>query len=343
MSKLNDDPRIDPRIKALMGAMPPAESKDVESREQLLANANEPESIERLEQMKSMLELVDNEEVAPSAGLSISDLKFESQPDGNTIKVQFIRPESETPLPCVYYIHGGGMQSMSCYYGIYRAWGKIIAAQGVAVAMVDFRNCVNPSSASEVAPFPAGLNDCVSGVRWLAGQADALGIDRDHIIVAGESGGGNLTLATGLKLKQENDLGLIRGLYALCPYIAGAWPQERFPSSIENNGLLLDLHSNYGAMAYGIEEFDKGNPLAWPSFATEDDVAGLPPTVISVNECDPLRDEGIEFYRLLLRAGVAARCRQVMGTIHGTEIFAIACPDISRETASSIAQFCREA
>jgi acetyl esterase/lipase len=226
---------------------------------------------------------------------------------------------------------------------MYRAWGKIIAAQGVAVAMVDFRNCVNPSTAPEVAPFPAGLNDCVSGVRWLVDQADVLGVDRNHIVIAGESGGGNLTLATGLKLKQDNDLGLVRGLYALCPYIAGSWPQDRYPSSIENNGLLLDLHSNYGAMAYGIEAFNEGNPLAWPAFASEEDVSGLPPTVISVNECDPLRDEGIEFYRLLLRAGVSARCRQVMGTIHGTEIFAIACPDISRETAASIAQFCREA
>ena len=35
------------------------------------------------------------------------------------------------------------------------------------------------------------------------------------------------------------------------------------------------------------------------------DVVGLPPTVISVNECDPLRDEGINFYRLLLKNGVA--------------------------------------
>jgi len=246
-------------------------------------------------------------------------------------------------LPCVYYIHGGGMQSMSCFLGLYRSWGRIIAHQGVAVAMVDFRNCLMPSSAPEVEPFPAGLNDCVSGVKWLHTQAAELGIDPDHIVVAGESGGGNLTLATGLKLKHDGDLGLIRGLYAMCPYIAGSWPQERFPSSIENNGLLLDLHNNRGAIAYGIEQLDAENPLAWPSFATEDDVAGLVPTVISVNECDPLRDEGIEFYRLLLRAGVPARCRQVMGTVHGTEIFSIACPDISRETAGSIAQFCREA
>ena len=61
-----------------------------------------------------------------------------------------------------------------------------------------------------------------------------------------------------------------------------------------------------------------------------DDVTGFPPTVINVNECDPLRDEGINFYRLLLSAGVPARCRQMMGTMHGTEIFSIACPDISR-------------
>jgi acetyl esterase len=93
-------------------------------------------------------------------------------------------------------------------------------------------------------------------------------------------------------------------------------------------------------MGYGIEQLEKQNPLAWPSFATEDDVQGFPPTIISVNECDPLRDEGIEFYRMLLRAGVPARCRQVMGTIHGTEIFAVTCPEISRDTASAIADFC---
>ncbi len=176
-------------------------------------------------------------------------------------------------------------------------------SQGVAVAMVDFRNCLTPSSASEVAPFPAGLDDCVSGVKWVHAHATELGIDRAHIVVAGESGGGNLTLATGLKLKRDGDLGLIRGLYSLCPYIAGSWPQERFPSSIENNGIFLDLHNNRGAMAYGIEALDAKNPLAWPSFATEDDVAGLVPTVISVTECDPLRDEGIEFYRLCCARG----------------------------------------
>jgi len=179
------------------------------------------------------------------------------------------------------------MMTMSCYHGNYRAWGKIIAAQGVAVAMVDFRNALTPSSAPEIEPYPAGLNDCVSGLKWVHANAGELGIDASRIVIAGESGGGNLTLATGLKLKQDGDIGLIAGLYALCPYIAGSWPLPENPSSTENNGILLDLHNNRGAVVYGIEAFDAKDPLAWPGFATVDDVRGLPPTVISVNELDP--------------------------------------------------------
>lgn len=342
MSKLQEDRRIDPRIKAAMAAFPSITQSDVRSRDELLAEVNQPQAIAQREQMTKLFDLMDNEQIASSKGLSVTTHEFRSSPDGNTIKLQLIRPEAREPQACVYYIHGGGMQVMSCFDGMYRAWGRIIAAQGVAVAMVDFRNALTPSSAPEVAVFPAGLNDCVSGVNWLHENAARLGVDPAHIIVAGESGGGNLTLATGLKLKQDGQLGLIRGLYALCPYIAGHWPQDRLPSSIENNGLLLDLHNNRGAMAYGIQELERKNPLAWPGFASEQDVKGLVPTIISVNECDPLRDEGVEFYRTLLRARVPAQCRQVMGTIHGTEIFAMACPDVSRETAASIARFCRE-
>jgi acetyl esterase/lipase len=314
---------------------------DVDSRETLLAEANSEEAKQQAELFRGFMDMCDTEEAAPSAGLRVHTEKIVSEPDGNTINLQVIRPDTDETVPCVYYIHGGGMASLSCYDGMYRGWGKIIAANGVAVVMVDFRNSVTASSVPEVAPFPAGLNDCVSGLKWVVANAGHLNIDPARIIVAGESGGGNLTLATGLKLKRDGEIGLIKGLYALCPYIRGEWPTPECPSSTENNGILLDLHNNRGAMGYGIEAFDQRNPLAWPSFATVEDVAGFPPTVISVNECDPLRDEGINFYRLLLEAGVPARGRQVMGTSHGTEIFTIACPDISRDTARDIAAFCR--
>jgi acetyl esterase len=340
-NRITEDSRIDPRIKTVFGAMDLGARHSVENRAMLLAAANTKEAIAAREALQGFLAMCDTEAIAPSTGLTRTDYAVVSQPDGNTINIQFIRPTADAPVPCVYYIHGGGMETMSCYDGNYRAWGRMIAAQGVAVAMVDFRNALTPSSVPEVAPFPAGLNDCVSGLKWVAGNSATLGIDASRIIIAGESGGGNLTLAAGLLLKRDGALHLIRGLYALCPYIAGIWPLLQNPSSTENNGILLDLHHNQGPMAYGIEELERRNPLAWPGFATEDDVKGLVPTIISVNECDPLRDEGVNFYRLLLRAGVNARCRQIMGTIHGTEVFPIACPDISRDTAVHIADFAR--
>lgn len=340
MSIINDDPRIDPRIKAIFGEMKLGGGGNVESREAALEAANSARAIAAREMIGAFLEMCDTEEIAPSNGLVVTDKTFTSEPDGNSIKIQYIRPDNSDVLPCVYYIHGGGMASLSCYDGNYKAWGRIIAAQGVAVAMVDFRNALVASSAPEVAPYPAGLNDCVSGLKWISSNSESLAIDPSRIIVAGDSGGGNLALATGLRLNQDGDSDLISGLYALCPYIAGQWPLPENPSSTENNGILLELHHNQGAMIYGIDEFEKRNPLAWPGFATEEDVLGLVPTIISVNECDPLRDEGVNFYRLLMRAGVSARCRQVMGTIHATEVFPIACPDISRETAASIANFC---
>jgi acetyl esterase len=340
-SKLAEDPRIDPRIKEAFGSLDVMTATgDVATREDLLAEENSEAGKARAAALGAWLNSFDNETVAPSAGLSVRTERVVSDPDGNMINIQFIRPDNAARVPCVYYIHGGGMTVLSCYDGNYRAWGKIIAANGVAVAMVDFRNALVPSSAPEVAPFPAGLNDCVSGLKWVHANSAALNIDPTRIIVAGESGGGNLTRATGLKLKRNGDIGLIKGLYALCPYIAGEWPLPQYPSSIENNGILLDLHNNRGAMAYGIEALRNRNALAWPAFATAEDVAGLPPTVISVNECDPLRDEGISFYRLLMHSGVRARCRQVMGTIHGTEVFPTCCPDISHDTASGIANFC---
>ena len=335
------DRRLDPRVKAMLATIKQVVPRDVETREQMLEQAKS-EHIARYQAARQRaMEACDTESVVPQAGLSITRHELVSEPDGNTILVNLIRPEGDEVLPCVFYIHGGGMESLSCFDGNYRAWGKMIAHGGVAVAMVEFRNAVFPSAVPEVGPYPAGLNDCVSGLKWVIANAAMLGVDPAKVIVAGESGGGNLTLGTGLRLLRDGEIGLIRGLYAICPYIAGEWPQDRFPSSSENNGILLELHHNRGRVGYGIEAFEAKDPVAWPSFATVDDVRGLPPTEILVNECDPLRDEGIEFYRLLLEAGVPARCKMSVGTMHGTEIFPIVCPDISRDTARDIAAVCR--
>ena len=341
-SRAETDPRLDPRIRAAFkGSGTGAPQPNVSSREELLAQENSPAEQAILKRQDAMFDAMDREDIAPSTGLKVRTETFVSSPDGNEIKIQYIRPDNDETLPCVYYIHGGRMEFSSAYLGNYKAWGRIIAAQGVAVAMVDFRNSVHPDSTPDVAPFPAGLNDCISGLEWVYENAASLGIDREHIIVAGESGGANLGLALAMKLKREGKLHLFQGVYGMCPFISGEWPLPQYPSSIENEGIFISVQNNRSTMAYGIEAFNARNPLAWPAFATTDDVTGLPPVIITVNECDPLRDEGIAFYRLLMTAGVPARCRQVMGVCHAIEIFPTICPDVSRDTASHMADFAR--
>ncbi len=339
---VQSDGRLDPRLRAVLALVPVTELGDVADRAQLLAEATGPEAIAAALAAEEMMAFLDSEEVAPSKGLTFRDVEVESAPDGNTIALRLIRPDGDEPLACVYYIHGGGMATGSINDAIYRAWPRVIAAKGVAVVMVEFRNSVSPNSRPEVAPFPAGLNDCLSGLRWVAANASTLSIDPERIVVAGESGGGNLTLAVGMSLKQTEELGLIKGLYALCPYLVGKYPDDRYPSTVENNGILIEGHNNRGIVGYGIDAYEEKNPLAWPDFATTSDVIGLPPTVITVNECDPLRDEGIAFYRLLLQSGVPARGRMQLGTFHGADLATALCPEISHGTALDLATFAKD-
>jgi acetyl esterase len=339
---VQSDERLDPRLKAFLAILPAESVNNVKDRSEVLEQLASPEAKEALELTVAFTDLCDSEEVAPSAGLRFETTDIVSQPDGNTIKLQVVRPDNDETVACVYYIHGGGMATLSSFYGNYRAWARIIAANGLAVVLVEFRNSVGANALDEVAPYPAGLNDCLSGLKWTIEHATDYRIDPSRIVVAGESGGGNLALATTLRLKRASELSLIKGVYALCPYINGSWPDERYPSSVRNNGIFINVHGNWGPVSYGIEALENRDPLAWPGFATAEDVTGFPPTVISVNECDPLRDEGVAFYRLLLSAGVAARGREVLGTMHGTELMPILCPEITHATARDLAAFAIE-
>src|SRR5210317_1339841 len=334
------DIRLDPRLKQalkLMGQLGGDDAPtDVPSRDAMLSAANSPEGVARRQTMEGMFGSMDNVKVAPKEGLRIEKHSIQSKPDDNTINLSVMRPDTDETLPCVYYIHGGGMMTLSCFFGTYQTWGRMIAHQGLVVVMVDFRNCLTPSSVPEVEPFPAGLNDCVSGFLWAHDQAESFNIDTRKMLIAGESGGGNLSIATTMKLLQDGHGDKQAGLYAMCPYISGKWPRDEYPSSSENDGIFITIGNNQGAMAYGMEQLQNENPLAWPHYAGEDDLKDFPPTMVSVNECDPLRDEGIAFYRKLMNAGVKAQCRQVMGTAHGAELFTSTVTDISRTTARDI-------
>ena len=236
--------------------------------------------------------------------------------DGNSIALHIVEPiKHEGTLPCVVHFHGGGMTFFTAEDAPFVRWRDELASMGMVVVGVEFRNAAGKLGNH---PFPAGLNDCASATRWVYQNRDVLGIS--HLIVSGESGGGNLCLATALKALKENWIDEIAGVYAMCPYIAGKSnpPLPELVSWRENAGYMMTEELNtLCAIAYDPGDENARNPLAWPYHATPEDITGLPPHVVSVNELDPLRDEGLIFARKLMAAGVTTFSRTVNGTGHG--------------------------
>ncbi|MFT4712098.1 MAG: acetyl esterase/lipase [Candidatus Azotimanducaceae bacterium] len=259
--------------------------------------------------------------------------------DGNDIILYVHTPKQATqPGPCIVHTHGGGMVLMTAADPAFIRWRNDLAHAGLRVVGVEFRN--GGGSLGDH-PFPAGLNDCASAVNWTWANRERLGIS--SIVISGESGGGNLAIATTLKAKQEGWLEQIDGVYACCPYISGSYlnPPEELGSLVENNGYSMDCNM----MAVLVRVYDPtrenaNNPLAWPYQCSAEDLKGLPPHVISVNELDPLRDEGLVFYRRLMAAGVSAMARTVHGTSHaGDLVFPDLTPELYNETLRSLHQF----
>ncbi|HKA55558.1 MAG TPA: alpha/beta hydrolase fold domain-containing protein [Candidatus Binatia bacterium] len=259
--------------------------------------------------------------------------------DGNDITLYIHTPKNASgPLPCVYHTHGGGMVVLMAAGPTYVRWRDELAAQGLVVVGVEFRNGAGKLGNH---PFPAGLNDCMSGLQWTFDHKATLGISK--IITSGESGGGNLSLAVCLKAKRDDRLAQINGVYALCPYIYGAWARKgkELPSLYENNDYLINCGlMEVFASVYDPENRNATNPLCWPYWATREDLQGLPPHVISVNELDPLRDEGLKYYQKLLAAGVRGYSRTVNGTCHaGDVLLRKAIPDVYAATVRDIKGF----
>ncbi len=336
--ELRDDPRVDPRLVAALAPFG-------------LDGAPEPAPVDAKSPIEAILEFASAAEAgfeglfaALAAGASpvegvTSTTRIITGVNGNDITLFVHRPDGETgPLPGMLHIHGGGMVILSAAGPLYTRWRESLAASGMVVVGVEFRN---GAGALGNHPFPAGLNDCASALEWVHANRDSLGISK--LIVSGESGGGNLTLATALKAKQDGTLDRIDGVYAQCPYISNAYatmPPE-LVSLHENDGYFLEC----AMMAALTSPYDPGgehatNPLAWPYHAGPADVAGLPPHVISVNQLDPLRDEGLAYYTTLVGAGVPVVSRTINGTTHaGDVMFPAAMPDVYAATVRDVKGF----
>jgi acetyl esterase/lipase len=264
--------------------------------------------------------------------------------DGTSRALYIFRPEQSPtgPRPCVVYMHGGAMVAGHTANKVHVQWCTSLARHGVVAVAVDFRNAYERGRRH---PFPTGLHDCAAAVRWIELRKAALGIGR--IVLTGESGGANLCLATALKAKREGWVGEIAGVYGLAPYISNAyaWSDGRkmaeLPSLYECDGYWLYTDQMAGLAAF-YSPGDEENPLAWPYFATVEDCVGLPPHILQMDELDPLRDEGIAYYRKLLAAGVSVHAQVNLGLVHRSAlVFRKLLPEVHDKAIRDIASFAK--
>jgi acetyl esterase/lipase len=115
-----------------------------------------------------------------------------ANPDDQHLQLNIARPKnSETVLPCVLCIHGGGFRA-----GNREGYNPLLikfAERGYVAAAVSYR----------LAPkyqFPAAVFDVKAAVRWLKANARAYQIDPDRIGVTGDSAGGHLAQFLGVTL-----------------------------------------------------------------------------------------------------------------------------------------------
>lgn len=240
--------------------------------------------------------------------------------DAHTVGVRISSPSRVTsgPLPIVVEMHGGGFALGSAASNDAGNAGLAAALQCVVVA-VDYR------LAPEF-PYPAAVHDCVTAVRWAVDTADSIGGDPGRIGLLGTSAGACLAACTALELRDSGG------------------PRLAMQALIEP---ALDDRADSPSMKQGVDAvfWNTGNAvLSWQHYlggrvpdertspARRRDLEGLPPTYLTVNELDPLRDQGIDYARRLLAAGNRTEFHCWPGAFHGFTMFDTA---LSRRTRAS--------
>ena len=242
-------------------------------------------------------------------GVSVED-RFVTGPEGAPdVMVRLYRPTTlPAAAPALFWIHGGGMVGgsveMSDAY-----CGGLAERFSALVTSVEYR--LAPEH-----PFPAPIDDCYAGLRWLAAAADELGIDRGRIAIGGASAGGGL--AAGLALLAR-DRGEVAVSFQLLVF-----PMLDDRNTTRSSHTIADPRvwnrdSNlvgWNAYLAGRAGADDVSPYAAPARAT--DLAGLPPAHINVGTLDLFVDEDVAYAQALLAAGVPVELHVYPGAFHGS-------------------------
>ncbi len=182
-------------------------------------------------------------------------------------------------------------------------------------------------------PFPAGLEDCVKAYNWLLSR----GFRSENIVIAGDSAGGNLTLSTLIKLRDDG-IPLPAGAVAMSPGIDYTNNSKTLLENAKTDPILADTGIFWWAPAF-LAGADPNNPLVSPVFA---DLKGLPPILIQVSKSEMLYDHSTRFVERAKTAGVDATLQEWEDTIHVFQGFGLHDLPEAKEALIKIGEFIKE-
>lgn len=220
----------------------------------------------------------------------------------------------------IFYLHGGGYSigSVDTHRHLIL---RLASAAGAHALAIDYRLAPEHT-------FPAPIDDAVMAWHWLLKR----GVDPARVVIAGESAGGGLTLATAIALRDAGEP-LPAGLVAISPW-----------ADLTLRGASIDANARFDYLARPVLETyvrryaprDRAHPLVSPVHA---DLRGLPPLLVQAGEAEALRDDAIALAARAERDGVKATLTMYPDMIHVWHMFPLA---EAREAVREIGLFARE-
>jgi acetyl esterase/lipase len=181
-------------------------------------------------------------------------------------------------------------------------------------------------------PFPAAVEDATAAYRWLLSG----GVDPAGVVIAGDSAGGGLTVATLVALRDAGDP-LPAAAVCLSPWVDMEGLGESMTAKADVDPMIQRGEILEMAQAY-LGEADPRTPLAAPLYA---DLTGLSPMLIQVGTAEVLLDDSIRLAERARAAGVDVTLEPWDDMFHVWQAFALLLPE-GQQAIDRIGEFVRE-
>ncbi|MDE1992522.1 MAG: alpha/beta hydrolase [Rhizobiaceae bacterium] len=224
-----------------------------------------------------------------------------------SVKLRIVRPEhAKGALPVILYFHGGGwvLGDADTHDRLVR---EIANGADAAVVFVDYDR-------SPEAQYPTAIEQAYAATKYVAEHAKEFNVDASRLAVVGDSVGGNMTAAVTLLAKERGGPAITQQV--LFYPVTDANFDDGSYNQYANGPWLTKEAMKWFWNAYLPDEAKRKEPTATPLNASLDQLKGLPPALVIVDENDVLRDEGEAYARKLSQAGVRVTSLRYNGTIH---------------------------